>query len=152
MKTIKLLTAICCLAFITMQCATESNDVDKTKTKSDNMTEMVDAVINPQDTISKDTFMSWINNWKNHGAAYMNTTVLRFFTMNKVDLTQVLAEPGVAKTRFYLGLDMSVTPNVPHLIVVGVNSSGDDMLDYAQGQYAYDVTKPCPIFCQGGQK
>jgi len=66
--------------------------------------------------------------------------------MEKVDLTEVLGERP-AKVRYHLGLDMTVIPHEPHLILVGVDNKGKDMLDYGKKEYAYDLTKPCPKYC-----
>ncbi len=99
-----------------------------------------------QDTISKTKFDSYVKAWNDNGIAFSATTLLEYFTMNKIDLTEVLGEKP-EKVRFYIGLDMTVTPHEPHLMVVGVDKNGQNMLDYSKNQYAYDLTKPCPKYC-----
>jgi Tfp pilus assembly protein PilX len=98
------------------------------------------------DTISLATFNTWTNAWVQYGQAYTATTLIRYYTMPIVDLTEVLGEEPSA-SRFYQGLDTSSTPYTAHLLLVGVDANGNDMLDYSQGQYVYDVSHPCPPKC-----
>ncbi len=105
-----------------------------------------DTTNSAQDTISLAKFNTWTNAWVQGGQAYTATTLTRYYTMPVIDLAEVLGETPAA-ARFYQGLDTSVTPNVPHLLLVGVDASGNDMLDYSAGQYVYDVTHPCPPKC-----
>jgi len=108
-------------------------------------------VLSPEDTISLNKFYTWTNNWKNDGKAFINSQpkFLKYFTMPLVDLQQVLGE-SPDSARFHLGLRMDTIPNIPHLIVVGVDENGNDMLNYSKGQYAYDVSLPCPPACNNG--
>jgi len=109
-------------------------------------TETDTASISITDTISLAKFMTWTNAWIQYGQAYTATTLTKYYTMPVIDLTEVLGETPAA-ARFHQGLDTSVTPNVPHLLLVGVDTSGNDMLNYSAGQYVYDVTHPCPPKC-----
>lgn len=104
------------------------------------------AVTSTTDTISLATFESWRGAWESNGQAFTETTLIKYFTMPLVDLTEVIGE-APSESRFYLGLDTTKTPNEPHLLLVGVDANGNDMLDYAAGQYVYDVTAPCPPKC-----
>ena len=99
-----------------------------------------------QDTISLYKFNKWVNAWISDGASFTNTSLTKSFRMPNMDLTETLAE-NPDSVRFHLGLDKSVSPYVPHLIIVGVDARGNDMLDYSQGQYAYDVSVVCPTDC-----
>ncbi len=105
-----------------------------------------DTTNSTQDTISLAKFNTWTNAWVQGGQAYTATTLTRYYTMPVIDLSEVLGETPAA-ARFYQGLDVSVTPNVPHLLLVGVDANGNDMLDYSAGQYVYDVSRPCPPKC-----
>jgi Tfp pilus assembly protein PilX len=105
-----------------------------------------DTTNSAQDTISLAKFNKWTNAWVQGGQAYTATTLTRYYTMPVIDLAEVLGETPAA-ARFYQGLDTSVTPNVPHLLLVGVDANGNDMLDYSAGQYVYDVSHPCPPKC-----
>ncbi len=146
MKTIKILPTIliATIAFCFIQC-TEMAKKDTT-TNDDSTTETNTMVPH----LPKATFVNWVTAWKADGVTYTDSTLLEFFTMSDGDLTAILNESGVDSARFYLGLDTSIIPNEPHLMVVGVDSNGNDMLDYTKGQYAYDLTKPCPSYCTGG--
>ncbi len=75
-----------------------------------------------------------------------NPPYVEYFTMENIDLEQVLNERP-AKVVYYMGLDNTTTPATPHLILVGVDANNHRMLDYSNGQYAYDVTIPCPSNC-----
>lgn len=99
-----------------------------------------------KDTISEAKFNDWTNAWESNGTAFSATTLLEYFTMETVDLVEVLGE-NPTKVRYHLGLDTSVTPNEAHLILVGVDAHEQDMLDYSKGQYAYDLVRPCPKHC-----
>ena len=106
----------------------------------------------PQDTISVDTFDTWVSNWKNDGLSVMTGALTEYFTMAKVDLQQLLDQPGSGRdstvaARFVLGLQFTNGDSIPHLMLVGVNNQGDNLTDAKLGQYIYDVTKPCPSMC-----
>lgn len=105
-----------------------------------------------KDTISNAKFDLWVSNWKNHGLQYTEGTLTEYFTMPTLDLEEFLAHPGVgsdtiAAARFVLGLEIKTPDTIPHLVLVGVNSSGGNMTDPTRGQYIYDVSKPCPTLC-----
>jgi len=100
-----------------------------------------------KDTISLCTFNQWVVNWDQNGRAWMDTAKLTAFTMPLVDLSQVLAEKGAATSRFYLGLETEGKGFDAKLMVVGVDSSNYDMINYAKGQYVYDLSQACPPYC-----
>jgi len=109
---------------------------------------------NLKDTISESRYNTWVNNWSQNGKDYIQhqDTLLKYFTMPKIDLTEFLAHPGTgrdttAAARFVLGMEISGTDTIPHLMLVGANSAGQSMTDASKGQYIYDVTKPCPSSC-----
>lgn len=101
-------------------------------------------VLTIQDTISLETFTLWTKNWKDSSN---NPPYVEYFTMENIDLEQVLAERP-AKVVYYMGLDKTTRPATPHLILVGVDANNHRMLDYTKGQYAFDVSMPCPSVCQ----
>lgn len=137
--------AVIMIIFIS-SCVQKNSNEDRTTEKKSEPDSEITVTINTQDTISLYKFNKWKTAWNTSGASYMNSTLTEYFTLPLVDLTELLGEDP-AQSRFYLGLDESVTPNVPHLMVVGVDSRGNDMIDYASGQYVYDVSKPCPTDC-----
>lgn len=97
------------------------------------------------DTISIEKFQNWTSNWTRINGEFRDS-IVRSFTMPIVDLTNIVGEKP-AKSRFYLGVDTLTTPVTPHLMVVGVNAAGQDMIDYSNGLYIYDVSTPCPPIC-----
>lgn len=110
---------------------------------------------NPMDTISLENFNTWTSDWKLGGQEWMTGHQIWAFNFPLIDLTEVLNE-GPTSSRFYIGLkylqgkkgDFGKIGNYEaKLIVVGVDAENNDMLDYDDGQYAYDVSHPCPPFC-----
>jgi len=60
-----------------------------------------------------------------------------------------------AQVRYYLGLEFAGlnrtstdTIWTPHLMIVGVNDLGADMIDPTQNEYVYDMVCPCPKQCK----
>ena len=99
------------------------------------------------DTISEATFNTWVADWASNGVGYIDTAGLDYFTMPLVDITEFENNKNsdVKAARFVLGLDM--TKMEPHIMLVGVDDEGKNILDPTRGQYIYDVTKPCPRLC-----
>lgn len=116
--------------------------------KSMHMDETHSTTNNVLDSISLQTFMDWKRNWTRYGQDYTADTLTRYFTMPIIDLKEVIGEQADS-ARFYLGLDTTVSPRYPHIMLVGVDSTGKDLIDYNNGLYAYDVSSPCPPVCEG---
>lgn len=112
-----------------------------------------DKTLNTKDTISLQTFQTWVDNWKNYGKKYTDTVLTTSFVMPLIDLSEFLENKGdkgrdsVVAARFYLGLRRDTIPNMPHLMLVGINAEGDSLTNADDGQYIYDVTLPCPTLC-----
>lgn len=106
-----------------------------------------------EDTISLQKFQTWVSNWDSLGQFYTSNTLTQYFTMPLVDITEftenmeTTGRDSVVAARFYLGLDLTETPPLPHIMLVGVNAQGDSLTNAADKQYIYDVTKPCPTMC-----
>lgn len=95
----------------------------------------------PRDTITKDTFLSWTNQWKMNGKGFTDTLLVRYYDMPVIDLVEVIGE-APAKARFFHGLEnLGGGHYEPHLIVAGVDASGNVIEPYL------DITKPCPTQC-----
>ncbi len=122
-----------------------SGKTEKEKTENETHMEKV-MTLAATDTISVAKFNSWVGAWISNGREYTDSVLLRYFTMPLVDLTQVLGETP-SSSRFYFGLDTTGSSPVPHLLLVGVDSLGKDMIDPNKNQFIYDVTRPCPAFC-----
>ena len=62
--------------------------------------------------------------------------------------SNVVAQPGVAAVRAYIGVDTSQPAGQQvRLILVGVDSEGRDMTNERAGQKPFDYTTPCPPMC-----
>lgn len=94
----------------------------------------------PPNAIDVATAVKWVDNWR----ASSENLPVKGFWIPKIDMTQVLAEANVEDIRSYMAID---DDGAFHLLIVGVDSSGNDMLDPDLGQYVYDFTRPCPAMC-----
>jgi hypothetical protein len=103
-----------------------------------------------QNTISIAEAQEWGQRWNDGGAKFFVNNLLKAFLIPGIDLTQVLAEEGVQDIRTYFGVDGS---GQPHLMVVGVDANGNDMIDQDQlvnqknDWHIYDFSLPCPSTC-----
>lgn len=134
-------------------CSPSAEDTQSTNTSEPQPTKSRAYQVTVKDTISLSTFNAWTSNWEANGkawmdTAWMDTTILTAFTMPLVDLSQVFSEPGVGASRFYLGLKQVKNGFRPKMVVVGVDSTNHDMIDYAKGEYVYDLSKSCPPYCK----
>lgn len=97
-----------------------------------------------KNTVPKETAKKWMKKWKKMEKDYNKKTPVNGFLIPLVDLQEVMAEPDVKNVRTYLGID---DEDMEKLLIVGVDESGDDMIDEAKGQFIYDFTQPCPPMC-----
>lgn len=93
----------------------------------------------PQNTITLEQAQQWAQTWRSNP----NNTV-KAFLIPEADITQLLAEEGVANVRAYMGIDEN---NTQKLMLVAVDAEGNDMINEENGQYIYDFTQPCPKTC-----
>lgn len=136
--TIYFLTFVTCLAFLAFSSPSSNN------TKTDNFD--LEEQTTVTDTISINTFRQWTHNWKLYGKNYTQILLTEYFTMPKNNFVQILAT-NPASIRGHMGLDTTTNPYTAHLIVVGVDANGQDMVDYNNGLYYYDFSDACPINC-----
>lgn len=99
-----------------------------------------------RDTISIQKFNQWVGAWERQGSQYTQNVNMRYFTIPLSNFTQ-MAPTNPSAVRSYLGLDTTVVPAVAHLIFVGVDAAGQDMVDYQNGQYYYNFSDLCPNNC-----
>ena len=93
----------------------------------------------PKNTITLQQAQQWAAKWRLNPA---NT--VKAHLIPEIDITQLLAEEGVANVRAYIGIDENGTNK---LMLVAVNADGNDMINEDLGQYIYDFTIPCPSVC-----
>ena len=87
----------------------------------------------------------WVNKWR---AQDPRILPLKGFVIPKIDLTEVLGEePTSVRTYMAIDPDDEGENTKYHLLIVGVDSAGNDMLDPDLEQYVYDFTRPCPSIC-----
>lgn len=92
-------------------------------------------------------YRTWKARWERTGKAYTAATLTEYFTMPLIDLEEFALENNHVAARFVLGMDSTSTGLTPHLLLVGVDSTGTSMIPpYAPGKI-YDVTRPCPHAC-----
>lgn len=81
---------------------------------------------------------------------------VKAFNIKREDIDQLyLLMPHDGSCRAYLGVDESVVPNVPKLLLVPVDADNNDILhiegtdeDDSSGQSTiFDFTTPCPSMC-----
>jgi hypothetical protein len=97
-----------------------------------------------KDTITLETAQDWAAKWKENAVTYLSKNQLKAFLIPGIDVSQVLAEEGVVNVRSYLGIDEN---NEPHLMIIGVDADGNDMIDDSKGWFIYDFSEPCPNIC-----
>jgi hypothetical protein len=91
-------------------------------------------------TIPLTEAVDWVTRWRDSS----ENLPVKGFLIPEIDVTEVLNEEGVANIRAYMAIDPS---EEYHLLIVGVDADGNDMVDEAAGQYVYDFTRPCPSLC-----
>ncbi len=94
----------------------------------------------PPNAIKLDKAVKWVTRWRESG----QNLPIKGFLIPKIDISEVMAEPEVANLRTYMAIDDN---QAFHLLTVGVNAAGDDMVDEDAGQYVYDFSQPCPPTC-----
>jgi hypothetical protein len=108
-------------------------------------------------TICLDKAVTWTTAWRSQDGTFTDHSDLKAFLIPLPDLQEVMKEPNVANVRAYIGID-ATDDNKPHLIIVGVNEAGDDIIYKEAGAGCddrdgdvntglYDFSQPCPTTC-----
>ncbi len=95
-------------------------------------------------TITLEQAQEWASNWNKNKVEYLQKNDLKAFTISQQVINDVTAPEGVVDVRTYFGLDANFNP---HLMIVGVDSNGDDMIDYDNELFIYNFARPCPSMC-----
>lgn len=101
----------------------------------------------PKDVISIETAQNWQTNWNENGAKYLSENPLKAFLIPGDDIKGIIKNDHTFHIRGYLGLQELDGSFIPHMMVVGVDKNGNDMVDYNKELYIYDFTSPCPNTC-----
>lgn len=98
----------------------------------------------PPNAIELDKAVIWVTKWRESD----RILPLKGFLIPKIDITEVMAE-NVHAVRTYMGIDPDDNNDETkyHLLVVGIDDAGDDMLNPDKGEFVYDFTQPCPSTC-----
>lgn len=97
---------------------------------------------------------SWAINWRKE-----NPNMVKAFLIPNEDLIELLGlEPGQGNgydIRCYVGINEADLKDSPKLMIVRVDAEGKDLINPDSGlgtqddngNDIYDLTKPCPTFC-----
>lgn len=133
-KSLPLILAVICTVLICFSCK-QKQEVEK----KSNLTPLKEL-----NTVDRATYNSWVDGWKAKGKGYNDTSLIEYFTMPVVDLTEFGRHPS-STARFVLGMDTTVYPMEPHLMLVSTDSNKVAILPPAAN--VYDLSKPCPRVC-----
>lgn len=97
-------------------------------------------------TITLEQAQEWAQNWNNNKITFFETRDLKAFAIPRQVIDDVTRHPDVVDVRTYLGLDEDFNP---HLMIVGVNEEGNDLINPEQELYIYNFARPCPTYCPG---
>lgn len=99
--------------------------------------------IQMENTISLELAQEWAERWKNtqENGETPNFTA---FLIPGIDVLQALEPEEAVSVRTYLGIDDT---DMVKLMIVGVDSEGNDLIDESRGFYIYDFTSLCPPYC-----
>ncbi len=130
-----------------ISCSFESKQ-DKMPDEDDSDLVHLEDKVNTKDTISLERFNKWRSAWENQGESYLDTASLfKYFTLPMVDLKEVLNERADS-TKFYFGLDeYDKNKYTLKFMLIGLDSKGEDLIDYEKQAYVYDYSSLCPPFC-----
>lgn len=98
----------------------------------------------PLNTITLEQAQEWAANWNKNKLTFLEKTELKAFAIPGQVITDVTAHPEVVDVRTYFGLD---DQSNPHLMVVGVDGEGNDMINEEEGLFIYNFGRPCPNWC-----
>ena len=101
----------------------------------------------PFPAIPTSTAVTWVNNWRDPKRTISIDSIKGFYIPHQ-DVQDAMAETGAKNIRTYIGLEIKPDETHEfHLLVVGVDGDGNDIIDEDQGLYVYDFTQPCPSMC-----
>jgi len=97
-------------------------------------------IVYPPKAIPLATAAIWTANWRER----TEIQDINGYFIPMEDIDEARSEAGITNMRGYLGINEE---GENHLLLVGVDSKGNDMIDEANGQFVYDYTLPCPQQC-----
>lgn len=97
----------------------------------------------PENVVPLNDAVNACSNWRTLVDDKMPNDKVYAFKIPMIDFIEILHEDAVS-IRAYLGEDSSGNKK---MFLVGVDASGNDMIDYDNDQYVYDYSEPCPSDC-----
>ncbi len=98
----------------------------------------------PRNTITLSEAQNWAQRWNTEKISFFEEKELKAFKILGSVIKDVTYPTKVVDIRTYFGLDENLKP---HLIIVGVDENGDDLIDENNGYYIYNFAGSCPINC-----
>ena len=95
-------------------------------------------------TISLQEAQTWASTWNTEKLNFFQRKDLKAFAIDQQILNDVLAPEGVVGIRTYLGLDANMDP---HLMIVGIDANGNDLINPQSGYHIYNFSIACPSAC-----
>jgi hypothetical protein len=92
-----------------------------------------------KNAITLEQAQEWATTWRENPEH-----VIKAFLILQLDFVQLIAERDVQDVRAYIGTDENGNQK---LMLVGVNSNGQDLINDTNNQNIYDFTTTCPEFC-----
>lgn len=97
----------------------------------------------PPNAIALSTAVDWVTRWR----ATTTNPPVKGFLIPQLDISSAMKESGFEDIRAYMGIELKANLPVYHLLIVGVDVDGNDMVDPEKNEYVYDFTSPCPAIC-----
>lgn len=98
----------------------------------------------PSNTITLEQAQEWAQNWNENKLTFLERVDLKAFAIPGQVIKDVTAHDSVVDVRTYFGLDDQLNP---HLMVVGVDEEGNDLINEEEELYIYNFARPCPNWC-----
>ncbi len=106
--------------------------------------EPTNKVVSMEYVVPLDSAVLWTSNWQNNKSTISNyDSIYNAFLLHNTEMQDIFAA-GATHIRTYIGLTDEMKLK---LLLVGVDASNNDMINYEADQYVYDFNQPCPTNC-----
>jgi hypothetical protein len=96
----------------------------------------------PQNAITLEQAKEWISNWKNRGT--ITTSDIIAHLIPAINIESIKVQNG---WQDYRGYNAITNEGEFKLLLVGTDANKNDLVDYENGLYVYDLSEPCPNTC-----
>lgn len=97
----------------------------------------------PKHAVLFEDAVEWINNWQTR--TDITGTEIKAYLIPPKDVYDIFTkDPNVKDLRGYNAINNNKEFK---FLIVGVDENGNDIVDYNNGSYIYDMTTPCPSVC-----